>query len=125
MATLHNNRKVAAHMPDNQKENTPVLDKKVATSRSSLLEQVFQKMTQATFDALTFQEFSKEFQADLVRGNESFLRDLHSQLVNISSSAIQVFDAKFDFGIKTFLSWPVPTFVLDPLPTLPNLNMHA
>ncbi len=94
MATLHNNRKVTAHMPGDQEENNRELERKEATSRSSLLEQSFQKMNQATFDALTFQEFSNQFPAELVRGNESFLRDLHSQLVNMLSSAIQVFTSK-------------------------------
>mmetsp|Transcript_6074 Transcript_6074/g.13447 ORF Transcript_6074/g.13447 Transcript_6074/m.13447 type:complete len:190 (-) Transcript_6074:191-760(-) len=90
MATLHNNRKVTAHMPDDQEEEAKrVLDRKETTSRSSLLEQAFQKMNQATFEALTFQEFSKEFPLELVRGNQAFLRDLHSQLINVSSSAIQ------------------------------------
>jgi hypothetical protein len=90
-ATLHNNRKVTAHIPG-QDENMPDRERKEATSRSSHLEQAFQKMNQATFDVLTFQEFSKEFPADLVRNNsnETFLRDLHSQLVSSTSSAIQV-----------------------------------
>jgi hypothetical protein len=94
MATLHANRKVTAHMPDGQDGNKRVLEKKEATSRSSLLEQAFQKMNQATFEALTFQEFTKEFPLELVRENQSFLRDLHSQLINISSSAIQVINLK-------------------------------
>ena len=88
-ATLHNNRKVTAHIPG-QEENMPDREIKEATSRSSRLEQAFQKMNQATFDVLTFQEFSKEFPADLVRNKETFLRDLHSQLVISTSSAIQV-----------------------------------
>jgi hypothetical protein len=87
MGTLHNNRKVSADVPDG-KENTPTL--RESASRSSHLEQAFQKMNQTIFDFLTFQEFSKEFPFDLVRRNEAFLRDLHSQLVNKCSSAIQV-----------------------------------
>ena len=94
MATLHNNRKVAACMPGDQEGKKNVLAMKESTSRSSLLEQAFQKMNQATFEALTFQEFSKEFPLELVRGNQSLLRDLHSQLINISSSAIQVIESK-------------------------------
>ena len=84
MGTLHNNRKVTAN-----DENMPGGDRREYSSRSSHLEQAFQKMNQSTFDALTFQEFSKEFPVDLVRSNEAFLRELHSQFVNISVSAIQ------------------------------------
>ncbi len=85
MGTLHNKRKVRA-----SDENMARGDRREYISRSSHLEQAFQKMNQTTLDALTFQEFSKEFPLDLVRSNEAFLRELHSQFVNISVSAIQV-----------------------------------
>jgi hypothetical protein len=85
---LHSNRKIVAHGPENL-----VIDDKNGMeniSRIALLNAAFHDLNQAIFETLSYLEISKEFSDAFALEHDSFLRDLHSQLVNAVSCAIQV-----------------------------------
>ena len=92
--SLHANRKVVAGDPNAQNEELNHEN----ISRISLLDKAFQRLNQETFDELTFLEFCKHFPAALIEKDEVHLRELHSEFIYKTSSAVQVFIVQLPQG---------------------------